>query len=76
MRPAAAPTRSREKLPSSFDNRTTEHWLVSTEPCGPRHKTLYIDDVVLTKSDYAELGRLTETERSRLLGARAWNEIA
>ncbi|MBN1589044.1 MAG: hypothetical protein JW888_05985 [Pirellulales bacterium] len=37
-----------------------------------RHETLYIDRVVLTPEDYRRLGRLTEPERSRSLGRRAW----
>lgn len=40
-----------------------------------RHKTFYIDDVLLKASDYQLLGRLSEPERSRLLAARAWDDI-
>jgi hypothetical protein len=36
-----------------------------------RHKTLYIDDMALTKDDYRELASLNEPGRSRLLMARA-----
>jgi hypothetical protein len=36
-----------------------------------RHKTLYIDDVALTKDDYGELAALSEPARSRLLMSRA-----
>ena len=36
-----------------------------------RHKTLYIDDVALTKDDYRALAALNEPGRSRLLMSRA-----
>ena len=40
-----------------------------------RHEAGYIDDIALTREDYAELGRLTEPERSRLLFRRALDEL-
>jgi hypothetical protein len=40
-----------------------------------RHETLYIDNVLLTPADYAVLARLSEPERSRVLGSRAWQHI-
>lgn len=40
-----------------------------------RHETLYIDDVLLKPSGYREFVGLTEPERSRLLGRRAWSFI-
>lgn len=40
-----------------------------------RHKTLYIDDVALTKDDYRELAALNEPGRSRMLMARATTYI-
>jgi hypothetical protein len=40
-----------------------------------RHKTLYIDDVVLTPADRAELAAVGEPERSAILGRRAWTFI-
>jgi len=40
-----------------------------------RHETLYIDDVLLTEADYARLAPLSEPERSRVLGSRAWEFI-
>ena len=40
-----------------------------------RHKTLYIDDVALTKEDYRELAALNEPGRSRLLMSRAMTFI-
>ncbi|HEY1068319.1 MAG TPA: hypothetical protein VGE52_19495 [Pirellulales bacterium] len=41
-----------------------------------RHETLYIDDVLLKPTGYAEFQGLTEPQRSRLLGDRAWAFIA
>lgn len=41
-----------------------------------RHETLYIDDVLLKPSGYAEFAGLSEPQRSRLLGARASEFIA
>lgn len=40
-----------------------------------RHETLYIDRVVLGEEDYRQLGTLSEPERSRELGRRAWRFI-
>jgi hypothetical protein len=40
-----------------------------------RHETLYIDDVMLDREDYRQLGRLSEPERSRVLGRQAWEFI-
>jgi hypothetical protein len=40
-----------------------------------RHETLYIDDVLLKPGGYAEFTGLSEPQRSRLLGARAWKFI-
>ena len=40
-----------------------------------RHETLYVDSVALTPEDYQRLGRLSEPERSRELGRRAWRFI-
>jgi hypothetical protein len=40
-----------------------------------RHETLYIDDVLLKPTGYREFIGLTEPERSRLLGERAWRCI-
>jgi hypothetical protein len=40
-----------------------------------RHKTLYIDDVLLKPSDYAELKTLSEPARSELLFARAMSDV-
>lgn len=37
-----------------------------------RHETLYIDDVLLKPDGYREFAGLSEPERSRLLGRRAW----
>lgn len=37
-----------------------------------RHKTLYIDDVALTRADYDQLSRLSEPQRSAELGRRGW----
>jgi hypothetical protein len=41
-----------------------------------RHETLYIDDVLLKPTGYAEFAGLTEPARSRLLGRRAADFIA
>ncbi|NQT41469.1 MAG: hypothetical protein HQ581_28530 [Planctomycetes bacterium] len=40
-----------------------------------RHETLYIDDVLLKPTGYAEFAGLGEPERSDLLGRRAWTFI-
>lgn len=40
-----------------------------------RHETLYIDDVLLKPTGYREFGGLSEPERSRLLGRRAWRFV-
>jgi hypothetical protein len=40
-----------------------------------RHETLYIDDVLLKPVGYREFTGLTEPERSRLLGRRAWQGV-
>jgi hypothetical protein len=40
-----------------------------------RHETLYIDDVLLKPTGYREFAGLSEPERSRLLGRRAWQFI-
>ncbi|NUQ62927.1 MAG: hypothetical protein HUU20_10580 [Pirellulales bacterium] len=40
-----------------------------------RHETLYIDDVLLKPSGYREFAGLSEPERCRLLGRRAWQFI-
>jgi hypothetical protein len=40
-----------------------------------RHETLYIDDVLLKPSGYRAFAGLSEPERSRLLGRRAWQFI-
>lgn len=40
-----------------------------------RHETLYIDDVLLKPSGYREFAGLSEPQRSRLLGQRAWDFI-
>jgi hypothetical protein len=40
-----------------------------------RHETLYIDDVLLKPDGYREFAGLSEPERSRLLGRRAWRFI-
>ena len=40
-----------------------------------RHETLYIDDVVLKPTGYREFASLSEPERSRLLGRRAWQFV-
>jgi len=40
-----------------------------------RHETLYIDDVLLSKADYEKMAKLTEPDRSKLLGRRAINFI-
>ena len=40
-----------------------------------RHETLYIDDVLLKPDGYREFAGLSEPERSRLLGRRAWQFI-
>jgi hypothetical protein len=40
-----------------------------------RHETLYIDDVLLKPTGYRQFAGLRETERSRLLGAQAWQFI-
>lgn len=40
-----------------------------------RHETLYIDDVLLKPTGYREFAGLSEPERSRLLGTRAWEFI-
>jgi len=40
-----------------------------------RHETLYIDDVLLKPSGYAEFAGLTEPQRCQLLGGRAWQFI-
>jgi hypothetical protein len=37
-----------------------------------RHETVYIDDVVLKPGGYREFAGLSEPQRSRLLGDRAW----
>jgi len=41
-----------------------------------RHETLYIDDVLLTDEDYAQMGALSEPERSKVLGRRAWKFVS
>jgi len=40
-----------------------------------RHETLYIDDVLLKPGGYREFAGLSEPQRSRLLGRRAWQFI-
>ncbi len=40
-----------------------------------RHKTLYIDDVLLTPADYAQLKTLSEPARSEMLFARAMVDV-
>jgi hypothetical protein len=40
-----------------------------------RHETLYIDDVLLKPTGYAEFAGLTEPARSRLLGRQAWDYV-
>ncbi len=40
-----------------------------------RHETLYIDDVLLKPGKYAEFAGLSEPQRCRLLGRRAWEFI-
>jgi len=40
-----------------------------------RHETLYIDNLLLGASDYAELATLSEPERAQLLGRRAFQFI-
>ena len=40
-----------------------------------RHETLYIDDVLLKPTGYREFSGLSEPQRSRLLGRRAWQFI-
>jgi hypothetical protein len=40
-----------------------------------RHETYYIDDLLLKPSGYREFSGLTEPQRSRLLGQRAWEFI-
>ncbi|MGD9126871.1 MAG: hypothetical protein PVH19_05775 [Planctomycetia bacterium] len=40
-----------------------------------RHETLYIDRVALTEKDYETLGAMSEPERCRTLGRRAWSFI-
>jgi hypothetical protein len=40
-----------------------------------RHETLYIDDMLLKPTGYREFAGLSEPERSRLLGHRAWEFI-
>ncbi|HEX3656417.1 MAG TPA: hypothetical protein VHV55_11445 [Pirellulales bacterium] len=40
-----------------------------------RHKTLYIDDVVLTPADYRQLAAVSEPRRSAMLGRRAWQFV-
>ncbi len=37
-----------------------------------RHETIYIDDLLLKPSGYREFAGLSEPQRSRLLGQRAW----
>jgi hypothetical protein len=40
-----------------------------------RHETLYIDDVLLKPTGYREFAGLSEPQRCRLLGGRAWEFI-
>jgi hypothetical protein len=40
-----------------------------------RHETVYIDDLLLKPSGYREFAGLSEPQRSRLLGRRAWDFI-
>lgn len=40
-----------------------------------RHETLYIDDVLLKPTGYREFAGLSEPQRSRLLGAKAWEFV-
>jgi hypothetical protein len=40
-----------------------------------RHEAGYIDDIALTKQDYAMLGKLSEPERSRVLFRRALADL-
>lgn len=40
-----------------------------------RHETQYIDDVLLKPTGYREFAGLSEPERSRLLGRRAWQFV-
>lgn len=40
-----------------------------------RHETLYIDDVLLKPHGYREFSGLSEPQRSRLLGRRAWQFV-
>ncbi len=40
-----------------------------------RHEAGYIDDITLTAADYRQLGAVSEPERARILGRRAWVDI-
>ncbi len=40
-----------------------------------RHEAIYIDNAMLTEADYIRLGQLSEPQRSRDLGRRAWSFI-
>ncbi|HEY5311472.1 MAG TPA: hypothetical protein VIK18_03095, partial [Pirellulales bacterium] len=40
-----------------------------------RHKTLYIDDVLLTPADYRQLAAVSEPRRAAILGCRAWQFV-
>jgi len=40
-----------------------------------RHRTLYIDDLLLKPTGYREFQGLSEPQRSRLLGRRAWEFV-
>lgn len=66
------PTTSAETLRNDHDGTLAD---VNRALWAARHETLYIDDVMLNDKDYRMLGQLSEPERSRLLGRRAWESV-
>ncbi len=66
---ATIPPPAAELLRHSQDGK-----LIDTNRPGGRD-TLLVDDLLLGPDDYGELAALSEPERSRLLGARAWRFV-
>ena len=66
------PTQSAEKSRLEHDGTLAD---VDRALWRARLDTLYIDDVVLTPTDYEQLAALSEPDRSRLLGRRALDYV-
>ena len=67
------PKRSAESLRQRHDGTLADMDRALWEA---RHETLYIDDVLLRPAGYDEFSGLSEPQRSRLLGRRAWEFVA